>query len=523
MSPPRSVATRPRAFAGTGGAAALAALAALAGGCGSGRPETPPPPTPSASQSPTISQAVWMNGRPFPERPVFSSELAPPARILHVSARAAAAGDGSAARPWKDLESALRSLAPGDRLVVAEGKYPAGIRIDGRCSMGTETAPIQVVFEKAVFEPSGASAALTVARAHWRFEGLAADLGDAAAPAFVAEGPEARGITLDRARISDGSGPGIRIGAGASRVTIANSVLSSSRRHRFPTEGSGIEIADGTRDIVVIASFISNRPDGAIRVGGAAAEAPPLEPPRRITLSGNTLLDSHAPAIRIVRASGLEISSNTISRSGSVALPGGRAIVIEWAADATVKENHLSNASLGVQIGWGEPGGPGFSRPADVLVARNFFESPAAPDSAGIDVESGVNVRLCNNVFHDVADAILLFGSPPRTEALTVANNLVLGVTTAFRMDDPACAKWFDRNVFSPRGTSAEVEVSGKSMDLAKFLGGSRMPETRLVPTARMIHKDLGRIEGIATKDAGVPVRGLTFLGAAPDLGVFER
>ncbi len=517
---------RSRAFA-RALALALGSSCAAAAGCRTGRPQA----APAASSPPaaTISQAVFLNGRPFPERPVFSSDLPPPARTFHVSARAADAGDGSASRPWKDLDSALRSLSPGDRLVVSEGEYPGGLRIDDRCPAGTEAAPIQVVFEKAVFKPSpAATPVLTVSRSFWRFEGFAAELGDAAAPAFVAEGAGARGITLDRARIVDGSGAAIRIGAGASRVTVANSSLFPSPRRRFAGDGSGIEIGDGTRDILVIGNLVTGRPDGAVRIGGAGGgEAPPeIAPPLRVIVSGNTLFDNRAPAIRVSRASGIQIRANTISRAEAVPLPAGRGIVIEWAADAVVEGNHVANSSLAIQVGWAEPPGTKYSRPVDVLVVRNFFESPGARDAAGIDVESGLNVRVCNNVFHDVADAILLFGAPPRTESVVVANNLVLSVSgTAFRMDDPSSAKLFDRNVFSPRGSSegVAVEVGGRSMDLAKFLATGRMRETRLIPGARMIHKDLGRIEGVDTRDAGVSVTGVTFRGKAPDLGVSEQ
>src|SRR6476659_5524859 len=116
--------------------AALASFwAAGAGGCRtSGPPPAATPPPPEGPAARTISQAVFLNGRPLPELPVFSSELPSPARTFHVSLRAAGPGDGSSTRPWKDLNSALRSLAAGDRLVVSEGEYPGGIRIDGACS-----------------------------------------------------------------------------------------------------------------------------------------------------------------------------------------------------------------------------------------------------------------------------------------------------------------------------------------------------------------------------------------------------
>jgi hypothetical protein len=189
-----------------------------------------------------------------------------------------------------------------------------------------------------------------------------------------------------------------------------------------------------------------------------------------------------------------------------------------------VERNHVVDASVAVQVGWQEPGGEGRSRPTDVLVSRNYFERRAAADTAGVDVEAGRNVRVANNVLDDVSDAFVLFGTPPTTEGVVVANNLVLGVSgLAFRVESLACAALFDGNVFSPRGATIAVEIGGKSADLRRFLANGSMRRSRLLPGIRIIHKDLGRIEGVETRDAGLPVDGVTFLGAAPDLGVAER
>ncbi len=484
-------------------------------------PGAAPPPS-----APTVGQAVFLDGRPFPERPVFPTALPAAARTFHVSANASPGGDGSRERPWKDLQAALRALSPGDRLSVGEGSYAGPIRIDASCRAGTPGAPIQVVFEKATLRPSGEEAILTAGRGFWRFERFSADLEESRAPAFAVEGADARGVVVADARILGGAGPGGRIGAGASDVVVANSSFARSGRGAAPVGAMAISIEPGSSGVRVVGNRVFERPSGAVRVGRPAgvSASGSLPPPKDIAIEGNTFVGSRSPAVLVTEGAAVRISGNTILSNEWVGGLEGRGIVIEGGTGVRIEGNHVVDAPVSVQVGWVDPDGSGQSTPVDVLVARNYFERRGAPDASGVDVEAGEDVRIANNVFDGVFDGVLLFGAPPRTARLVIANNLLLGVSRlAFRADDLSCASVFDGNLFSPGTSSVPIEIGGARRDLRRYLFDGNMRRSRLVPGVRILHKDLGRIEGVKTRDSGIPVEGVRFEGRAPDLGLAEH
>lgn len=75
----------------------------------------------------------------------------PPLRVLHVAAHAAAAGDGSAEKPFDSLQAALDAVAksdhpaPGTHIVLASGTYAVSqtIKLHAGCN-GTEAAPVVI-------------------------------------------------------------------------------------------------------------------------------------------------------------------------------------------------------------------------------------------------------------------------------------------------------------------------------------------------------------------------------------------
>src|SRR4051812_36939645 len=67
-----------------------------------------------------------------------------PARIIHVSATAAAGGDGSAGRPYATIQAAVSAATPGTAIYVHAGTYVENVKIPHQAS-GTESAPIWLV------------------------------------------------------------------------------------------------------------------------------------------------------------------------------------------------------------------------------------------------------------------------------------------------------------------------------------------------------------------------------------------
>jgi hypothetical protein len=487
--------------------------------------ETPAParaPAPAPTPAPvpprlSVPQAVWLNGAPFPR--VAASPRLPTARRTFFAASGSASGDGSEARPWTDLQEALRRLEPGDRLQVKEGDYSVSLRIDESCRDGTRTDPIQVVFDgKAELKPQEDSAVLTVTRAHWLIARLYANLSNSKASAVSLEGAGAHDVTLLQVRISGGRGAGSRIGAATDHVTIAGARISKERVSQPELDSVGIRIEAGARNVLLRNNHLHENPAGSIRI-----EAP-LPGGRRaadIRIVGNTISSDGSTAIAAGAADGLRVADNTISDA-----TGGetRCLTLDQVSHVTVRSNHFSHCAVAIRVGQVDPDQGVRSRPDDVSIDHNFLET-SLPGATAVDIEAGERVRFANNVIQGYADGIVVFGRPPSTGSVTVANNLVLEVSgTALLLQDPKAAVLFDYNVFSPRGDALTAVVGRKATPLSQFLKGGTMPHTRVVPNVQIQNRDLARITGVETAHQGRAIDGTGYRGSsAPDLGVAEK
>lgn len=86
--------------------------------------------------SPSASSAVASTSRPAPNPS--------PDGTIHVSTNGSSSGDGSEARPFASLDTAFRSLQPGDTLIVHGGEYRERVRLWSGLARGTASDPITV-------------------------------------------------------------------------------------------------------------------------------------------------------------------------------------------------------------------------------------------------------------------------------------------------------------------------------------------------------------------------------------------
>lgn len=409
--------------------------------------------------------------------------------------------------------------------MVRPGAYSGAFQIDAGCREGTAEAPIQVFFERrATLRASGPEPPLTARKAFWHFDGLSILSGEFRGAALATSGSGAHHLTFDHARVDQGSGSGVTIGSGSSHITIANSHIHRRGVGTDP-DSSGIKVAPGAHDILIIGNSLHDNSGGSVKVGGLEN---PSDSPRAVeTLSilANTIHDDRAAAVCISALSNLRIAQNTIYRSRPVGPADVQAILIENVQRAVIEENHISGSPIGIQVGLSSASGESLAAPPeDVWILRNYLEDPFLREGSAINVEAGRSVRVCNNVIDQYADAIMLLGGTPQTEGVSIANNLVLRVSDiAFLLADPKSAIYFDHNVFSPRGRKVDVQIGKETLDLARFLEKRKMPHTRLVPGVSLMHRDLARINGFPAVDAGKALEGIVFIGAAPDIGVAER
>ena len=473
-------------------------------------------PTPIEPDKMGNDPFVMLDGKPFPAAHPFEAKLPKPRRILYVAGAGPARGDGSEGRPWSDLQAALETLAPGDRLVVKAGAFPGSFRIGERCREGTSQAPIQVFFEGAILQPVTEEAALTLARAHWSLDGLWVVLANSGAPAVAVAAP-AHDVLINHAQIYQGTGSGVVVGAGAASVTVANAHIHNLGLLAKGRPSYGVDILAGARDVKVVASKIHHNASGSVRIGSGDGAAPD-----GVALLGNRIHDDRRPGILVLRGRQVRIEGNQIYNYRPVGRAWGQAVLVEDGEDVSIEGNHIAEASVGVQIGRGDPGKAPRPGPRGVTVLRNYLENRLTGDAAGVVGETGRGVRVCNNVLDHYASGILFFGVAPGGWA--AANNLVLDVSdTAFLIADQRSLSVFDANGFSPRRDSVDVQVGGETLSLSDYLVRGAMPKSRVARGVVLEGRDLAKVKGLETVDQGQALEGLTFAGRAPDFGVAER
>ena len=475
-------------------------------------------PMPIEPDKASTEPGALLDGRPFPAPHPFESRLPKARRTRFVAGAAPAGGDGSEAKPWNDLHLALRALEPGDRLVVKAGVFPGRFRVDERCRDGTREAPIQVSFEGAILQPTTAEAALTVARAHWMFEGLWIVLGNAGVPALLVSG--AHDVLIARSQIYQGVGSGIVVGPGSAAVTVAEAHVHNLGLLYRDRPSYGIDIQAGTRDVTVVTSKLHHNSGGSIRIGAGDGVAP-----EGISVAGNRIHNDRGPAVLIQRGRNVRIADNQIYNYRPVNGAWGQAVFVEGGEDVFVEGNHISESSVGVQIGRGDPSGKTRPEgPRRVTVQRNFLENRLTGDASAVVAEVGRDVRIWNNVIEQYANGLLFFGAAPGAGGWVAANNLLLGLSdTAFLIADPKAFAFFDANGFSPQRDAVNVQVGAETLPLTRFLQRGTMPKSLLASGVALEGRDLGKVRGLPTVDMGKAFDGLVFHGSAPDLGVAEH
>jgi hypothetical protein len=236
-----------------------------------------------------------------------------------------------------------------------------------------------------------------------------------------------------------------------------------------------------------------------------------------VTLVGNRIHNDRGPGVELQVCDGVTIERNRFSnyRPDEDDHSGGTAILVNpGCRGVRFESNSLMEASIGILIGASADAAGG---PRDVEVARNYLENRLTSDAIAVGIESGSDVRVVNNVVDRYSEP---FRVGPAAAAVSIANNLVLEPTVAFRLP-AAPLTLFDANVF------------GASAGLPAFVGDNRVPAadwlkahspaSRVLPGVDLDEADLGRVRGFSPADAGRPVKGVAFQGKAPDVGVAEK
>jgi hypothetical protein len=463
-----------------------------------------PPPVAKSVTTPLV-----LDGKPFPRVTRYMPPPSKGARKFYV-APVKVNGDGGEKTPWNDLQAALAAVSPGDELHVKRGAYKKNYSIDATCKEGVPGSPISLVFEEnsALMSPAAAPA-LTIGRAGWMIYSPNIKLGAKGGAGIVIATND---VWLDGARITGGTETGIAIASGVRHVTVSNCMIAKGRQG---ADSAGIDVARGTSQIIIGNNHVYQAAAGGIRVGTSGTGQSPSE----VTVNGNTVREC-SPAILIEHGNGTSIAENTLTATVGAT---ERGIVLLDAYHATVRSNALADFDVAISVGQLDPQATAVRFANEAVIEHNHI-STTADDGAALDLEAGTRLRFTNNLIEGYRNALLLLGTPPLTRDVTIANNVILGVSgVAFSIASVKTASLFDFNAFSPSNAKVQVEVEGKTMPLDLYLKGGLMPNTSSIRGAKVVGRDIARIAGLTTVDKGKPIAGIRFSGKAPDLGVAEK
>jgi hypothetical protein len=173
-------------------------------------------------------------------------------------------------------------------------------------------------------------------------------------------------------------------------------------------------------------------------------------------------------------------------------------------------------ASVAIRVGdTSDATGP----PERIIFHHNYLENRLTTGSTALRLERGRDVHFYNNVVDDYATPFWVASAG--VERAAIANNLVLQPQVAFSLLSTDSVAFFDYNIF---GAPASLRglVGSDSVNAAEWIA-RRMPHSRIVSGVTLSGGDLGQITGFSPVDAGKAVEGISYRGAAPDIGVAER
>jgi hypothetical protein len=404
-----------------------------------------------------------------------------------------------------ELTSAVAHADPGDTIIIASGAYSVNL-ISSRDGTSSRPITLRASIGKTVvlsakdqtlrvLDLSGAS--------HWRIEDLHLR-GSRHAMIRIEGGTD---NVISSCEIYDGSKKGII--ANGDDITIQDSVFRDIKVGVGEGDTQGIAIWAGSR--VTIRRNMFATPGDAILVGGAAAN---------VTSTDIDIDDNHfhtlaswddrfnvENAIDIKNADGVTISNNVFHRYQQYdGTDSGTAINIhthdEGAEDAFIDDVVLEGNTfydMGRAIAIARIYGPG----SDVTLQRNVFYGithDRSPDDrpAAIIAEDWDGLRVDNNTFVDIeGPAIWTAGD---MDEYTARNN-VLRRTEGIKKESGGSIDYTCRYSTPPTGGGRDVYGDQKFLDDSSH--------------------DYHLRSSSPCVDRGQKV-GLTYSGAAPDIGRFE-
>ncbi|HVE81755.1 MAG TPA: right-handed parallel beta-helix repeat-containing protein, partial [Myxococcales bacterium] len=468
--------------------------------------------TTTTSGDPAASSATTPAAQPdlppvTPPRPEFS-------RVLYVSPAGSDTAAGSEAAPFRTIHRALELVAPGEAVFVAAGTYPETLALDARA--GLDGKPITLRGQgKPKLVPSGEGGGMVqFSRPGWVVEGFEIDaqgLGKIA----VTFTSDVHGSVLRGNDIHGGTlGAGVTTYDGATGATIENNQI-----HDFWRDGEdahGVLVQWTSRDITIRGNDIHHNSGDSVQCIGPETYAD-AAPASGVLIEKNDLHDGVENAVDIKTCSGVMVRGNRMH--GFRMAPSGQgakgdAVVIHMSAsDVTVEDNEIYDSGRGLSLG-GNRIGP---MPAGVVIRHNRIHDiviDGGTDGVGMCVENSEGARIEQNTFTRIASYALRVGGGTNgpTDNLRVRNN-ILDAASPVRVGSYAPGLVVNSNLYQP---GALFTVQGVVESYQTWLTSGQ--DSRSVTGSPGFASADSLAPGPVAVDRGEDL-GLTFCGAAPDLG----
>ncbi len=437
--------------------------------------------------------------------------LSAEAADYYVDKRVSTSGNGSISAPFRTIQEALNGIRPGDVILIRGDA--AGLSYSETPSFpvsGTASLPITIrayTGEKVVLTGSSGSR-LSFTKDYWIIDGLIIDQANIATDAIKIN---ASHITIQNCEIMNGQREGISIERAAD-VTIQDCVI-----HDFVWISGGTRVdahcimidtglSSAINAIRIYRNVIRRCSGDGTQIFGVTGQAistyaKNVEFVDNDFVEGNTTLGLTENALDFKAGDGVLVRGNRMT-----GFHNNKTIVVQKGCrNIRVEDNEISNGLSGIEMR--EEGGAAFIQQNNSVVGNLFHDM----SSYCIKFDDAENVAIENNTLVNIGAEPFRFESTllgtPSINVGVLKNNLVMNAAN------------------SPSGTSllSGVDVGYNGWFQASAGGLSRTTDTVgsnpgfANPTAGDYHLLLGS----PCIDAGFPV-GLPFVGAAPDLGVYE-
>jgi nitrous oxidase accessory protein NosD len=485
--------------------------------------------------------SILMDGEAWPARSTDAWEAPTPERVFYIAPGGDDEAFGGSDEPWGDLQTSLKKLRPGDRLILRAGSYTGPFFVDEGCQNASENRPIEIFGESGAKLLSGATASeaigfwnpvLLINRAGWLLRNFQVDGG-----AFESVGIQilegGRQTRLRDLTVLNAGSAGVTLGPRLQDTALHNVVLRNARGAGGGV-GHGIVVLGGSRDLVLAANFIHHNSGDGIHVLGShvlpfeVGSIGNLAKTNGLLIEGNDLHDNRGHQIVIGSSNETTIKANRLWNSRPSPVGQGAALELhDGAQNVAIENNLIAESTEGIVIAAGnrpEAHPDGARAPKQVLAEHNYIFNPLTPGRYGFLLDTVENVHIYHNAVLRTRKALQIENLPPKTSGLRVLNNLFLESSElGFRVSAMSVFERFDYNAFGLGASAVQSEVGESRQAISTQIEEGLIANSYAVQGAAFDDDDLARPSGVQVVDKGVAIPGFNHLGAAPDLGVFEH